>query len=125
MGRINPWTITVAPNDRATVPAATTAINIGYCVGFTGGQVATAGADVYGLAMQNAVINEPFSIVVGKEAVGRVGAAVAQGSELATTADGRLVTATAGQFVVGRALEPASTANEYIRLDVTREGKKA
>lgn len=52
------------------------------------------------------------------------GAAIAKGAELAVDANGKFVTATAGQFVVGIALEAATAAGIMIRAQICRLGYK-
>jgi hypothetical protein len=123
MGRLSAWTTTIAPNQRATVKL-TTAGELGCAVNYQGAQVSTLGADCYGILMQNGAIGEFVPIVVGDEAVARAGGAVAVGAELTAAANGRLVTAATGNFIIARALESASADGEYIRVDVGRENKK-
>lgn len=48
------------------------------------------------------------------------GAEVAAGAALATNAEGKLVTATAGQFVIGYALAPATAAGDIIEVQIAK-----
>jgi hypothetical protein len=53
----------------------------------------------------------------------RVGGSITLGAPLTSDAQGRLVIAAAGQPILGRALQSASAADEYIEIMITREGK--
>lgn len=54
----------------------------------------------------------------------KVGAAVSAGAELAVEADGTLITATAGQYVVATALDAATKAGQIINVQITKYQKK-
>lgn len=66
-------------------------------------------------------------VVVQIKEIGLVkaGAAVAKGAELMTDANGTLITATAGNFIIGVALDAAASAGQYIRAQITKAGYKA
>ena len=53
----------------------------------------------------------------------RAGAAIKKGAELATDANGCVVEATAGQFVIGTALE-AGNEGKFVRLQINKIGYK-
>lgn len=84
----------------------------------------TAGEKVVGIAVltnsENPVKGEDITIQI-KE-IGKVvaGAEVARGDELAAAADGTLVTATSGQFVVATALTAATAAGQIIDAQITK-----
>lgn len=49
-------------------------------------------------------------------------AAIAKGANIATTTDGRAVTAAAGNIVLGKAVEAATAAGQVITVDIFRGG---
>ena len=104
----------------------------GKAVKFSAGKLAVANAAgevVIGIALlTNAdVVAAGEDVDVQVKEIGKavVGAEVAAGAELAAKADGTLVTATAGQFVVATALEAATAAGQIINVQITKYQKNA
>lgn len=62
---------------------------------------------------------EDVDIQVKEIGLGRAGAAIAKGAELAADADGNLVEAGSG-FVIGVALESAEAAGKFIRMQIVK-----
>ena len=94
--------------------------------------LATDGSKPYiGIAIIEAGYNDIDGAESGKVAagddidiqikdIGRVlaGAAIAKGAELAADANGKVVTASSGDYVLGVALSAASAADEYVRVQI-------
>ena len=55
--------------------------------------------------------------MLGGGAMGHSGAAIAKGAELAADADGKLITAVAGNIVLGIALEAVAGADTYFEME--------
>lgn len=55
--------------------------------------------------------------MIGGGALGHSGAAIAKGAYVTSDAAGKLVTAVAGNRVVGKAVSPASAADEYFEIE--------
>lgn len=66
---------------------------------------------------------EDIDIQVKEMGVAIAGAEIKAGAELAAGADGKLVTASAGQFVVATALESAAAAGKFIRVQISKYAK--
>ena len=83
-----------------------------------------AGEAVIGLAiLTNAEIiakGEDVDIQVKEIGKAVAGAEIAKGAELAVDANGALVTATGGQFVIGTALQAATAAGQIINVQITK-----
>lgn len=92
-------------------------------VGATGVALAGDGVQVDGV-----LCNEPEAgqacTIWGPGSVAKVvaGAAVLAGAAVASDANGEAVTATAGEYIVGRALTAAANANEIISVWITMPG---
>lgn len=69
--------------------------------------------------------NEDVDIQVKEIGLGLAGGAIKKGAELAADADGKLVEATAGKFVIATALEAATGAGVYVRIQITKYMKTA
>ena len=120
-------------NDSATiVGAASAAINGGEFLAakFSSGKIATcgtAGEHVLGIIIpgQDSIAADADVAVQIKD-IGRwkAGAAVAVGAELATDANGKAVTATAGSFIFAIALKAATAANQIIQVQIVKAGYK-
>lgn len=62
------------------------------------------------------------TVQVKEMGVALAGGEIKAGAELASDADGKVVEATSGQFVIGTALESA-TAGKYVRIQITKYAK--
>lgn len=86
----------------------------------------TAGEAVIGIAIitNDEVVKagEDIDIQVKEIGVALAGAEVKAGAELAVDAEGKLQTATDGQFVIATALESAG-AGDFIRVQITKYNK--
>ena len=58
--------------------------------------------------------------MIGGGALAHSGAAVAKGAEVASDANGKIITAVAGNKVIGIALEAASAADRYFEIERVR-----
>lgn len=89
----------------------------------------TAGEAVIGIALlTNAdTIKKGEDVDIQVKEIGKamVGDAVAAGAELAVKADGTLITATAGQYVVATAIDAATAAGQIINVQITKYQKNA
>lgn len=84
----------------------------------------TAGETVMGIAL---ITNDEavkagidVDIQIRDNGMAMVGDAVAKGDPLAVDANGKLVKAASGQFVIATALEAAQAADIYIRIAITK-----
>ena len=102
---------------------ATTTIEVGLAVNYAGAQVSTAGEVIRGIAKSNGVFGQSTNIAAIGTVPAKVGAAVAVGDPLTSDAQGRLVPATTGQPIFARALQVAASADQFIEVFITREGK--
>lgn len=86
--------------------------------------LAGAGENAIGIAIitndEKVKAGEDIDIQVKEIGIGISGAEVAAGAELASDANGKLVPAVAGNFVLATALEAASGANKFIRVQITK-----
>ena len=86
--------------------------------------LASAGEAVMGIAVltnsENPVLGEDITIQIKEIGKAVVGAEVAKGAELAADANGALVTAVEGQFVVATALDAATAAGQIINVQITK-----
>mgnify|MGYP003294516525 CR=1 FL=1 len=89
--------------------------------------VAGAGEVAIGLAIitndDTVKVGEDVDIQVKEIGLALAGGAIAAGAELAIGADGKVVTATDGNFVVATALESAKAAGKFIRVQITKYQK--
>lgn len=87
----------------------------------------TAGEAVIGIAIitndELVKAGEDIDIQVKEIGLAIAGAEIAAGAELAVDADGKLQTATDGQFVIATALEPATAADKFVRVQITKYNK--
>lgn len=101
---------------------ATGALTQGRCVTYAGA-TAGAGAVVAGIAEFDAVAGDRATITVNALRLPVIaGAAVAVGAAVASDSTGRLVTAAAGSYVVGRAVTAATAADTAFAIRLTHEG---
>lgn len=70
-------------------------------------------------------VGEDVDIQVKEIGLGIAGAEIKKGAELASDSEGKLVTAAGGNFVIGTALEDATAAGVYIRIQITKYMKSA
>lgn len=84
---------------------------------------AGAGVQVDGI-LQNKPASGEVAAVWGPGSVSKcsAGAAITLGDAVASAADGQVVTATTGDFIIGRALQAAANADEIISVWVTMPG---
>jgi hypothetical protein len=101
----------------------TAAVEAGYAVGYNGG-LAIAGQSLQGIARQSGVAGDYIACTTSNTASAIVGAAVANGADLAVGAGGKLVPAVAGNYIVARALSDSS-ANLFITVEIKPEAIKA
>ena len=66
---------------------------------------------------------EDIDIQVKEMGLAIAGAEIKAGAELAADADGKLQTATSGQFVIATALEAAAAADKFIKVQITKYAK--
>lgn len=95
-----------------------------YAVVFGASGVALAGD---GLAVDGILQNTPASGEVCEVTFGGVskavaGAAITKGAAVASDANGKLITAVSGDYIVGRALRAAGAANEIIPVLLSSQG---
>lgn len=96
----------------------------------TNGKIAkasTAGENVLGLLpaeQGNIAAGDDVTVQIKECGLWKAGAAVAAGAELATDANGKCVTATAGKFIAAIALEAATAADEIIKVQIVKAGYK-
>ena len=88
----------------------------------------SAGANVIGIAIgetDDAVAADADVDIQIKE-IGKwvAGGAISVGAELATDANGKAVTATSGDFIVGIALTAATAAGDLVQVQITKSGYK-
>lgn len=97
---------------------------VGRCIGYDSLQTSTAGAqNVWGVATTSGIIGDRIGVVTEGSVPAEAGAAITIGQQLATDAQGRLIPATTGQFVIGKALGSVSGAGKFFEVHITREGK--
>lgn len=95
----------------------------GRCIGYDSLQISTAGAqNVWGVATTSGIIGDRIGAVTEGSVPVEAGAAITIGQRLATDVQGRLVPATTGQAVFGRAIGAASSAGKFFEVHITREG---
>lgn len=75
-----------------------------------------AGQRVLGILQNKPTANQGAGVAVGGVSKAVAAAAITAGALLTTAADGRLQTATSGQFVVGRAVSAAGAANQLVEI---------
>ena len=89
---------------------------------------ATAGALVAGLLLPSAedsvASGDRVDVQIKDIGLWIAGAAVAKGAELASDANGKAVTAAAGDFIAAIALEAASAAGKVIKVQIVKLGYK-
>lgn len=86
--------------------------------------LAKSGEAAIGIAIvtngETAVAGEDIDIQVKEIGVALAGDAIEAGAALAADANGTVKTATDGQFVIATALEKATAAGKFIRVQITK-----
>lgn len=89
--------------------------------------LAAAGEVAIGIAIltndEETKAGADITVQVKEMGVALAGAAIKAGAELAADADGKVQEASEGQFVIGTALESATAAGKYVRMQVTKYAK--
>lgn len=73
---------------------------------------------------ENLAADEEVTIQIKDIGLAKAGAAIALGAEIATAANGKVVTATAGKFIIGFALKAAANDNDVISIQISKAGYK-
>lgn len=68
---------------------------------------------------------EDVTVQIKDIGLGVAGAAISKGSALMVDTTGKLITATAGKFIIGYAMENVSTADAIFSVEVCKSGYKA
>lgn len=84
------------------------------------GAKAVSPATAYGILLFPAVNAKEATVVVAGVVVGTSGAAITKGSPVMCDANGKVITATAGNEVFGIALTATSGANEDVKILIDR-----
>ena len=98
---------------------------------FSSGKIAvcgTAGGNALGLIIpgqEDIKANEDVNVQIKDIGLWKTGDAVEAGAELTTDADGKAVTAVAGNFILAIALEAAAAKDTVIKAQVIKAGYKA
>ena len=87
--------------------------------------VAGAGAPVDGVLQGQPIADQSASVLVSGVSKMVAGAAVLKGAEVMSSAAGKAITATAGNNIVGRALEAATADDDIIAVLISKQGIKA
>lgn len=103
------------PIGKATLRASG-AVTGGRFVGYNGAQLASAGADAYGVAEYDAADGTLFSAVIEGSVTTTAGAAITQYAEVATSAAGKAITAVSTNVILGRALTAATADGQNIEV---------
>lgn len=119
---INDSAVIVLPAGAAIPAPAFLAVN-------ADGTVAGAGDAAIGIVLPSnddaAAAGDDLNVQIKDIGTWTAGAAVAYGDELTPDADGKAVTATQGDFIVGIALGAAKAAGERIPVQICKAGYKA
>ena len=115
-------------NTSATIvePAGAAADFRGKAVKYDAGKVVLAGAGETAIGVgiitnsEATKENEDVDIQIKEIGLGLAGDAIEKGAELAANAEGKLVPATAGQFVIAVALDTAAAAGKFIKIQLAK-----
>ena len=115
-------------NTSATiVEAASAAADYrGKCIKYVDGKAALAGAGELCMGVglitnaDQTAADADVDLQVKEIGLGLAGAAIVKGKELASDAEGKLVEAASGNFVIGVALEDAAAAGKFIRMQICK-----
>lgn len=91
-------------------------------VGFTGAQLAAAGAKAMGVATTDAIVGDDLAVDVVGTSVVEAGGAFSVGDDIVADASGRAIVnpALGGEVVLGQALEDSGGAGEFVELLLAR-----
>lgn len=98
----------------------------GKCIKYAEGKAALAGAGELCMGVglitnaEQTAANADVDLQVKEIGLGLAGGAIAKGKELASDAEGKLVEAASGNFVIGVALEDAAAAGKFIRMQICK-----
>ena len=109
------YTTNVVQSETVTATAALTAHR---AVSFAGGLPAAAGDAIIGIARTDAATGEQVAVDVLGRVIVEAADAVAVGAALQANADGRLKLRTGSNVIVGRALDAATAAGDFIRVQL-------
>jgi len=122
-------------NDSATIVGAAAAAlenNAFLAAKFdSNGKIAVAdtkGENAIGLflaAEEGIKADESVTVQIKECGLWKAGAAIAIGAELTTDANGKAITASAGDFITAIALEAANAADDVIKVQIVKAGYKA
>lgn len=108
------------------VVEGTTPVKLGCCVGFDSQAVQTRGVVPWGIARTDGEKGQAVCLAIAGEAVAKVGAPItAKNTPLTTDTTGRLIPAASTDPVFARAMGTAQMADEFILIQITREGRVA
>lgn len=100
-----------------TLTARSTAtVTAGRMVGYNGAQATVAGQACMGLANATVAANVDYPVIAIGTGLAVAGAAFAQGDDLSTDAQGRLITTVSPAKVVAYALTAATAANQMLEV---------
>ena len=88
------------------------------------GPASVATTAIFGIAMWGAAADLPVTVVQSGDVLCEAGAVIAMNAELATNANGKLVTAVATNHVVGRALTSAAADADIFLAEIYESGWK-
>lgn len=120
-GQTSPFYLANKDSNVRTVKIATD-ISAGYCVGYNG-ELAVPGQEIQGISRHNAKEGDHIGCTTCNTASAIVGAAVNKGTDLAVGAEGKLVPAQSGNYIVARALDD-SDADLFITVEIKPEAIK-
>lgn len=114
----------VSKNECRETITATGAITQGYAVTYAGA-TAGAGAVILGIAGATVASGEEVSVVTDASLTPAVAGAAfaATGVALTANASGKLITATAGDYVFARSREAATADGNIVLVKITHEGE--
>jgi hypothetical protein len=93
-------------------------------VGSSGFVTAGAGAPADGFLQNDPASGEIANVRITGVSKAVAGAAVAQGAEVTVGTTGKIITATSGDNIIGRALEAASADLDIIPVLISKQGIK-
>ena len=120
-GQVSPFYLANRDRDVRTVELAVD-VMAGYAIGYDG-NLATPGETMQGITRQNGLAGDCVGCTTDNTASAIVGAAVTNGMDLAVGAEGKLVPAVAGNYIVARALMD-SDPDLFITVEVKAEAIK-
>lgn len=101
-------------------------VKLGCCVGFNNQQVSQRGVVPWGVARTDGEKGQVVCLAIAGEAIAKVGAPIiAKDTPLTTDPMGRLVPASTSEAVFARAMGTAKMADDFVLIQITREGRVA